>query len=200
MTSSRRAASSEAAAALTADLRRRLAALAHEDAALVPAAFHDLLARAGSAAADRRRYTPGHLTASALALDPEGRAVCLVHHRRLGRWLQPGGHVEPGERSLAETARRELLEETGLEAAGPLVLLALDVHDIPAGSGEPAHRHFDCMFLARSAGTRLRPSREVAGARWASLEAPPPGPSDSGLAKGWSRLHSLLRAGTIPGE
>jgi 8-oxo-dGTP pyrophosphatase MutT (NUDIX family) len=92
-----------------------------------------------------------HFTGSAVVTDPMGERVCLVHHARFGRWLQPGGHVEEADRgSLAATAVREAREETGCEvqlhpqAARPL---DLDVHPIPGQAGAPAHLHLDVRFL-----------------------------------------------------
>lgn len=93
------------------------------------------------------RYSPGHLTASAVVLSPSRTKVLLVFHRTLGRWLQPGGHIDPSDSSIAGAARREAIEETsvGLGLASPL-LVGLDVHEIPAARSEPAHYHFDCAF------------------------------------------------------
>jgi 8-oxo-dGTP pyrophosphatase MutT (NUDIX family) len=85
---------------------------------------------------------PVHVTASAVVVGRRG--VLLHRHRRLGRWMQPGGHVDGGEAPF-EAAIRESVEETGLAMAhppgGPL-LLHLDVH--PAASG---HTHLDLRFL-----------------------------------------------------
>jgi 8-oxo-dGTP pyrophosphatase MutT (NUDIX family) len=96
----------------------------------------------------RHQYQPGHVTASALVLSTGRDRVLLVHHGRLARWLQPGGHVEPDDESVRAAARRELHEETGIavaaDAAAPLV--AVDVHAIPAARGEPDHFHHDLMF------------------------------------------------------
>jgi hypothetical protein len=61
----------------------------------------------------RHQFTPGHVTASALVLAPDSVRVLTVHHRRLGRWLLPGGHVEPDDDTIAGSARREVIEEPG---------------------------------------------------------------------------------------
>jgi len=97
---------------------------------------------------DRRSYDPGHITASAVVLSPDRARLLLVYHRRLARWLQPGGHVEPDDSDVIETARREVLEETGimLDEADDANLVGLDVHEIPAAGAEPFHLHHDLTF------------------------------------------------------
>ena len=97
---------------------------------------------------DRTHYDPGHLTASAVVLSPDRHHVLLVYHPRLQRWLQPGGHVEREDRTVHDTARREVREETGIEldADLPAALVAVDVHEIPATDTEPFHLHHDLMF------------------------------------------------------
>ena len=96
----------------------------------------------------RWHYQPGHLTASAFIVDPSSRRLLLHHHRRLGRWLQMGGHLEQGE-APERAALREGFEESGLADLRLLVdrIIDLDVHDIPATATEPAHRHFDLRYL-----------------------------------------------------
>jgi len=118
----------------------------------------------------RHQFDPGHITASGLVLSPDARAVLLVFHRRLGRWLQPGGHVEPDDPSLEATARREVGEETGarLLADGAAMLVGVDVHSIPASRGEPAHQHYDFAFRFVAAGRRLEPDPEHQ-ARWVDI-------------------------------
>jgi 8-oxo-dGTP pyrophosphatase MutT (NUDIX family) len=101
----------------------------------------------------RAHFVPGHFTASCYIVDAEGRLL-LHHHRRLDRWLQMGGHVE-GDESPSMAALREGTEESGLadlhfpggSSAG---IFDLDVHAIPAGKGEPEHRHFDVRYVART--------------------------------------------------
>src|ERR1043165_802932 len=58
-----------------------------------------------------RSNLAGHLTASAFVIDRERRHLLLIHHKALGRWLQPGGHAD-GDPDLRAVARREVSEET----------------------------------------------------------------------------------------
>lgn len=98
-----------------------------------------------------RDADPAHVTASAIVLDAGGR-VLLHRHRRLGRWLQPGGHLEPAEDPHA-AALRETAEETGVVAGHPPGgprLLNVDVHEGPLG-----HLHLDLRFLVRDTGQRV---------------------------------------------
>ena len=96
-----------------------------------------------------------HFTASAFVIDEACVRTCLVEHAKLGRLLQPGGHLEPGDGSLEAAALREAHEETGLEvelhptAPRPF---DLDVHEIPGRPGEPAHFHLDVRFLSIGSG------------------------------------------------
>ncbi|MEU2107729.1 NUDIX hydrolase [Streptomyces sp. NPDC019507] len=91
----------------------------------------------------------GHLTASALVVDPERERVLLTLHRKLGMWLQMGGHCEPGDAALADAALREATEESGI--AGLTLLpggpVTLDRHAIPA----PCHWHLDVQYAALAA-------------------------------------------------
>ena len=122
---------------------------------------------------DRSHYRPGHLTASAVVLHPREPRVALLHHRKLERWLQPGGHGDAGEADPFVVARREVLEELGLEATpcDPERLLDVDVHEIPARGSEPAHRHFDLRIAVRATTDVLAPSEGESGrVRWAGIE------------------------------
>src|SRR5882757_4393264 len=87
-------------------------ALEHEHRARVLALLED-----AADPFDREHFAPGHVTASAFVLDPAHERLLLILHSKLGRWLQPGGHVESGDPSVALTARREVLEETGLDVS-----------------------------------------------------------------------------------
>lgn len=120
----------------------------------------------------RQSFTPGHVTASALLLGPDRAHLGLLWHDKLGRLLQPGGHVEPSDVSVLAAAQRELAEETGLAASEVRLLsaapLAVDAHEIPAYGEEPAHRHFDVRY----AFWLLRP-RPLPGVRWVEFSALP---------------------------
>jgi 8-oxo-dGTP pyrophosphatase MutT (NUDIX family) len=121
-----------------------------------------------------RSNLAGHLTGSAFVVDRERRRLLLVHHRSLGRWLQPGGHAD-GDPDLAEVARREAVEETGLDGLSLLTPrpFDLDVHAIPAKPGVPAHLHYDVRFLFAAAGDRAPQAaeREVHAAAWVPLDS-----------------------------
>ena len=60
-----------------------------------------------------QQFSPGHITCSGLVFGADHKRILLVHHRRFDRWLLPGGHVEPDDKDIWETGRREVIEETG---------------------------------------------------------------------------------------
>jgi 8-oxo-dGTP pyrophosphatase MutT (NUDIX family) len=113
-----------------------------------------------------RHQARAHFTASAFVVDERCERTCLVEHAKLGRLLQPGGHVEPADSSLEAAALREATEETRLEldfhptAPRPF---DLDIHQIPEQPGEPAHFHLDVRYLLVGTG------EPCAGAAWYAL-------------------------------
>jgi 8-oxo-dGTP pyrophosphatase MutT (NUDIX family) len=119
----------------------------------------------------RSHFAPGHFTASGFVLSPDGGALLLIHHRKLGRWLQPGGHVEADDVDIEAAARRELREEVGFDPLALAVqgIFDLDVHTIPAIGVDPSHEHFDVRFLFRADRLELGSGDDLETARWFSL-------------------------------
>lgn len=120
----------------------------------------------------RAHCTPGHFTASAFVVSPDRAAVALVHHAKLNRWVQPGGHIEAGDADIFSAAAREVAEEIGVTALSPLgpgTVFDVDVHDIPGRPGEPAHRHYDVRVAFRARTEALRAGDGVSEARWVPL-------------------------------
>lgn len=113
-----------------------------------------------------REQPQAHFTASAFVVDETCERTCLVTHVKLGRLLQPGGHIEPTDESLEAAALREAREETALELAlhprAPRPF-DLDIHLIPERPGEPAHHHLDVRFLLVGRGEPCQ------GAAWHPL-------------------------------
>ena len=106
------------------------------------------LARDGQAYG--RERLAGHFTGSAWLVDRSGARVLLTHHRKLGRWLQLGGHAD-GDADLARVALREAEEESGLTGLTlEPGLFDLDRHWIPARPDVPAHWHYDARFVVRA--------------------------------------------------
>jgi coenzyme F420-0:L-glutamate ligase len=125
-----------------------------------------------------RSCAPGHLTASALVIEPSRRLVLLTLHPRAGMWVQVGGHCEPGDNTMLDAAAREAREESGIGALSfDPAPLGLDVHPITCSLGVPT-RHFDVRFLA-VAPTGAEPVRsaESLDLQWFPWDALPAGAS-----------------------
>lgn len=142
----------------------------------------------------------GHLTGSAFVLDASLRCLLLLFHRKLERWLQPGGHGEPGETDPLAVARREAEEESGISglALDPRAPAPfdLDVHEIPARKGEPAHEHLDVRYLfvaPAGAEPRIDPA-EANGFRWVPLDEAARDGGDPSVVRAARKILALQRA------
>lgn len=124
------------------------------------------LADEGVHAFERSRLQ-GHFTASCWLVSGDGRRALLTHHRKLDRWLQPGGHAD-GDVDLGRVALREAQEETGvaeLKLEGGI--FDLDRHRIPARGAEPEHWHYDVRYVIRAgANERFVVSDESHALAW----------------------------------
>ncbi|MGZ0151774.1 NUDIX hydrolase [Kribbella sp. WER1] len=121
-----------------------------------------------------RSCRPEHVTASALVVDGARGKTLLTLHKTVGRWLQLGGHCEPGDTTLAGAALREASEESGLSGltVGPLPL-QLSRHQLHAGGCAGAY-HLDVQFLVTAGGgTEYVVSDESEDLAWFPLDALP---------------------------
>lgn len=115
----------------------------------------------------------GHVTASAFVVDTDTKTALLIYHNGLGQWLQPGGHIDPGETPV-QAALRELREETGvIGCLRTTAILDVDVHRIGQNpkKGEPEHYHLDVRFLMTADSNSLVEIEidECGGYQWVPL-------------------------------
>jgi 8-oxo-dGTP pyrophosphatase MutT (NUDIX family) len=145
-----------------------------------------------------------HFTASAIVIDDRDR-ILLVHHNKIGKWLYPGGHIDPNE-DPAQAAQREVLEETGIHThvisdelfahpavtthAPPYTVIEMDVTDAKIGT----HRHIDLVYVLRATSGELAAQLdEVDGVRWvpladvAALDTPAELPALVAEASQWAK-------------
>lgn len=119
-----------------------------------------------------RSRLEGHFTASSWLVDRSGTRVLLTHHRKLGRWLQLGGHAD-GDRDLPLVALREAQEESGLEGLRvDRELFDLDRHWIPGRGDVPAHWHYDARYVVHAGDDEdYIVSEESLALAWRGIEA-----------------------------
>jgi 8-oxo-dGTP pyrophosphatase MutT (NUDIX family) len=184
------------------DERERLLAqlAAHDPADAAEAADRDAIAAFVERHPDPfdRGIAEGHLTGSAVVISADGERVLLLHHKKLQRWLQPGGHADAGEATGEAVALREALEETSipglaLHPAAPAPL-DVDVHDIPARPGEPAHQHLDLryLFVAPVGATASHDAAESTALRWFGWDELRTLDLDPGLRRALAKVRALL--------
>ncbi len=147
-----------------------------------------------------RSHAEGHITGSAWLLNPQGTQVLLTLHRKLGRWLQPGGHAD-GDADTLRVALREAEEESGITGIRPLVveILDVDIHEIPArpAAGEPAHLHYDIRYLLQAPHERFCISQESEALRWFSEDELPASQPEESLLRMMRCCRRLAEAGRL---
>ncbi len=119
-----------------------------------------------------RELLSGHVTGSAWIVNPELSHCLLIHHRKLNRWLQPGGHAD-GCTDIEKVARKEAIEETGLTGISLFSpsIFDIDIHLIPRRPGIPAHLHYDVRFIYRAEMDKPADhSPEINKASWFTLD------------------------------
>jgi len=130
----------------------------------------ELLDTHGAALADRT-CAPGHLTGSALVVEEGTGRMLVLFHRKLQRWLQPGGHAD-GDHELAGVALREASEETGIDGLRVVVpAIDLDIHEVDHGDALGTHLHLDLRFLVLAPeGSVPEGNHESEALRWVDLD------------------------------
>jgi len=121
---------------------------------------------------DRYSYQPGHFTSSGFVVHPDGGSLLLIHHAKVGAWLQPGGHIDPSDHHLIDAARREIEEETAVGSLIPVAvgLVDIDLHVFPAHGEQPEHRHYDIRFGFVAGDDGFAHNDEATDARWFTLD------------------------------
>ena len=139
----------------------------------------------------------GHITGSAWIVNEAGDKALLTLHRKLGLWLQLGGHAD-GETDVMRVAMREAQEESGLQAIRLLSdkIFDLDVHLVPAAQQDPAHYHFDVRFLFQmNDDLPLKISHESIDLAWYDLDRIETLVTDHSVCRMVSKWRSVIDRG-----
>ena len=118
-----------------------------------------------------RSNLQGHITASAFVVDKAADKILLIHHKKLDKWLQPGGHCD-GDTDTLAVAIKEVWEETGVVVqAGNQSIADLDIHVIPKRKDIPEHEHFDVRYIFEADSLLpLIQNHETNDLKWISLD------------------------------
>lgn len=117
-----------------------------------------------------RKQTHGHFTASSFLLNSDCTKFLLMHHKKLNRWLQPGGHCDD-ETNILSVSIKETSEESGIYDITPVSLniFDIDIHKIPKNLRDPEHFHYDIRFLLKANNDRFIKNEESNELRWVEL-------------------------------
>jgi len=148
-----------------------------------------------------RTLTVGHVTASAWILNSDGSRALLMHHAKLDKWFQLGGHCDGDPDTLA-VALKEAHEESGLARIVPVSnrIFDIDIHLIPANSREAEHYHFDVRYLLQVQGSdTLVQNTESKELRWIGkhpAELPSSGRSLVRMFEKWVAREQVVQPST----
>ena len=114
-----------------------------------------------------RSHIAGHMTGSSWLLNPQKDKVLLTHHKKLGKWLQCGGHAD-GDDNIWQVALKEAVEESGITDISflSMEIFDIDIHEIPAYKTVPAHLHYDVRFLMQAPTENFIISSESNDLKW----------------------------------
>lgn len=119
-----------------------------------------------------RELSIGHITGSSWLLNKDNSKALLMHHRKLNKWLQLGGHAD-GDSDVLQVAIKEAQEESGVNCIIPVDenIFDIDVHLIPGNDKEEEHFHYDIRFLLRiNSDEKINPNFESKEMRWFSVD------------------------------
>lgn len=119
----------------------------------------------------QRTLQTGHITGSAWLMDSTYKHVLLTRHRKLGIWIQLGGHAD-GNEDILSLSHTEAVEESGLSCLELVSdkIFDLDIHRVPAFGAEPEHLHYDVRFIWCATGSKdFSVSEESLSLAWVSL-------------------------------
>jgi len=146
-----------------------------------------------------RTLSLGHVTGSAWIVDPSGTKTLLVHHRKLNKWVQPGGHCD-GNPDVLAVALQEAQEETGLHGLrlADEAIFDLDIHLIPARGADLAHFHYDVRYAFQARhGQSPAVSHESLALAWVPLEQLETHSSEGSLLRMARKWQGRFRSDTL---
>ena len=122
---------------------------------------------------DKKNFN-GHITVSAWILSKDNLKALLIHHKKLNKWYQIGGHIEKNDTTILQSIKREIYEETGLRDVEfeNNALFHIAKYSIPKRNNVPKHTHFDLIFKGKcdhKSPLKIN-NGELIDAKWFDLE------------------------------